>query len=159
MRAYCIAQETLFDRLWWPKWEVQCCKEQYCLGSWNVRSMNQGKFSSIQFHRSLVSDSLRPHELSIESVMPSNHLILCHPLPLLPSIFPSIRVFSGESALHIRWPQYWSLGFIISASNEYSGLICSRVDWFNLLAVQGTLKNLLQHEIRMALMQYKWTQT
>ena len=81
--------------------------------------------------------------MSIESVMPSNHLILCHPLLLLPSIFPSIRVFSDESALRITWPKY--LNFSISHSNEYSGLISFRIDWFDLLAVQGTLKSLFQH--------------
>ena len=83
--------------------------------------------------------------MSIESVMPSNHLILCHPLLLLPSIFPSIRVFSNESALCIRWPKDWSFSFSISPSNEYSGLISLRMDWLDLLAVQGTLKSLLQH--------------
>ena len=83
--------------------------------------------------------------MSIESVMPSNHLILCYPLLLLPSIFPSIRVFSSESVLHIRWPQYWSFSFSISPSSEYSTLISFRMDWLNLLAVQGTLKSLLQH--------------
>ena len=83
--------------------------------------------------------------MSIESVMPSNHLILCHPLLLLPSVFPSIRVFSSELALPIRWPNYWSFSFIISPSNEYSGLISFRIDWFDLLTVQGTLKSLLQH--------------
>ena len=82
---------------------------------------------------------------SIESVMPSNHLILCHSLLFLPSIFPSIRVFSNESAFHIRWPAYWSFSFIISPSSEYSGLISFRMDWLDLLAVQGTLKCLLQH--------------
>ena len=82
--------------------------------------------------------------LSIESVMPSNHLILCRPL-LLPSIFPNIRVFSNESALRIRWPNYWSFSFGISPSNEYSGLISFRMEWLDLLAVQGTLKSLLQH--------------
>ena len=82
--------------------------------------------------------------MSIKSVMPSNHLILC-PLQLLSSIFPSIRVFSNESVLHIRWPKYWSLSFSISLSNEYSGLISFRTNWFDLLAVQGTLKSLLQH--------------
>ena len=81
----------------------------------------------------------------IELVMPSNHLILCHPLLLPPSIFPSIRVFSNESALHIRWPKYWSFSFTISPSNEYSGLISFRIDWLDLLVVQGTLKSLLQH--------------
>ena len=81
----------------------------------------------------------------IESVMPSNHLILCHPLLLLPSIFPSIRVFSNESALRIRQLKYWSFSFSISPSNEYPGLISVRMDWLDLLVVQGTLKNLLQH--------------
>ena len=84
--------------------------------------------------------------MSIESVMPSNHLILCRPLLLLPSIFPSIRVFSNESVHHIRWPKYWSFSFSISLSNEYSGLISFRMDWLDLLAVQGTLKSLLQHD-------------
>ena len=83
--------------------------------------------------------------MSIKSVMPSNHLILCHPLLLLPSIFPSVRVFSKESILHIRWPKYWSFSFSISPSNEYSGLISFRMDWLDLLAIQGTLKSLLQH--------------
>src|SRR5574340_402100 len=83
--------------------------------------------------------------MSIESVMPSNHLILCCPLPLLPSIFPSIKVFSNESVFHIRWPKYWSFSFRISPSNEYSGLISFRIDWLDLLAVQGTLQILLQH--------------
>ena len=84
--------------------------------------------------------------MSIESVMPSNHVILCHPFLLLPSIFPSSQqVFSNESALHIRWPKYWNFSFSISPSNEYSGLISFRMDWLDLLAVQGTLKSLLQH--------------
>ena len=119
---------------------------------------------SVQFSCSVVSDSLRPHGLqhaqaslsitnsrsllkpmSIESVMPSNHLILCRPLLLPPSIFPSIRVFSSESALQIRWPKYWSFSFIISPFKEYLGLISFRIDWFDFLAVQGTFKSLLQH--------------
>ena len=83
--------------------------------------------------------------MSIELVMPSNHHILCHPLLLLPSIFPSVRVFSNELALCIRWPKYWSFSFSVSPSNKYSGLISFRMDWFDLLAVQGTLKSLLQH--------------
>ena len=82
-----------------------------------------------------------PKLMSIELVMPSNHLILCHPLLLLPSIFPNIRVFSNESTLRIRWPKYWSFSFSVSPSNEYSGLISFGIDWFDLLAVQGTLKN------------------
>ena len=120
---------------------------------------------SVQFSRSVVSDSLWPHELqhtrlpcpspssrsffkllSIESVMPSNYLILCCPLLLLPSVFPSSRVFSNKSVLRIRWPNYWSFSFsIISPSNEHSGLISFRMDWLDLLAVQGTLTSLLQH--------------
>ena len=83
--------------------------------------------------------------MSIESVMPCNHLILCCPLLLLPSVFPSIRVFSSESAVHIRWLKYWSFSFNVSLCNEYSGLISYRSDWFDLLAVQGTLRGLLQH--------------
>ena len=82
--------------------------------------------------------------IPIDLVMPSNYLILCHPLFLLPSIFPSIRVFSNESVLHIRWPKYWSFSFSISSSNEYSGLVSFRIDWLDPLAVQGTLKSLLQ---------------
>ena len=117
-------------------------------------------FASVQFSRSVMSDSLRPHEwqharppcpsptprpMSIESVMPFNHLILCCPLLLLPSIFTSIRVFSNESALHIRNPKYWSFSFNISSSNEHPGLISFRMDWLDLPPVQGTLKSLLQH--------------
>ena len=83
--------------------------------------------------------------MSIGSVMPSNHLILCCPLLLLPSIFPSIRVFSNDSVLHIRWPKYWSFSFSISSSNEYSGLTSFRMDWLDLLAIQGNFKSLLQH--------------
>ena len=83
--------------------------------------------------------------MPVESMIPSNHLILCHPLLLLSSIFPSIRVFSNESAPHIRWPEYWSFSFSMNHSNEYSGLISFRMDWLDLLAVQGTLKSLLQH--------------
>ena len=89
--------------------------------------------------------------MSIESEMPSNHLILCRPLFLLPSIFPSIRVFSNESVLRIRWPKFWSFSFNISLSNERSGLISFRMDWLDLLAVQGTLKSLLQHHNAKAL--------
>ena len=116
-----------------------------------------------QFSNSVVSDSVTPWTaqrqaslsitnsqsllrlMSIKSVIPSNHLILCCPLLLPPSIFPRIRVFSNESALRIRWPKYWSFSFNISSSNEYSGPISFRIDWFDLLAVQGTLKSLLQH--------------
>ena len=119
---------------------------------------------SVQFSCSVVSYSLRPFGLQharlpcpsptlgaclnsrpLSLVMPSYHCILCRPLLLLPSIFPSIRIFSNESVLHIRWPKYWSFSFSISPSNEYSGLIPFRLDWLDLLAVQGTLKSLLQH--------------
>ena len=86
--------------------------------------------------------------LSIESVILSNHLVLCHPLLLLPSVFPSIRVFSNESALHIRWPKYWSFSFSINPSSECSGLISFQIDWFDLLAVCQTLKSLLQHQFK-----------
>ena len=129
------------------------------------KNKNKTITSSVQFSRTVMSDSLRPMDcmqharppcpsptpwnspkfMSIELVMPSNHLILCCPLLLLPSIFPSIRVFSNESALCIRWPKYWSLSFNISPSNEHSGLISFRMDSLDLLAVQGTLKSLLQH--------------
>ena len=116
------------------------------------------------FGRSVMSDSLQPHGLQhpmlpypspspgaysnsgpLSWVMPSNHLILCHSLLLLPSVFPSIRVFTNESVLHTRWPKYWGFSFSISPSNENLGLISFRINWLNLLAVQGTLKGLLQH--------------
>ena len=119
-------------------------------------------FSSVQFSLSVLSDSLWPHGLQharppcpspilrayitcIESVMPSYHLILCCPPLLPPSNFPSIRVFSNDSLLHIRWPKYWSFNFNISLSNEYLGLISFRMNWLDFLAVQGSLKSLLQH--------------
>ena len=120
-------------------------------------------FSSVQFRRSVMSDSLRPHEsqhpglpvhpntrsslilTSIESVMPCSHLILCHPLLLLPPIPPSIRVFSNESTLHMRWPKYWNFSFSIILSKEIPGLISFRMEWLDLLAVQETLKSFLQH--------------
>ena len=90
--------------------------------------------------------------VSIELVMPSNHLILCRPLLLLPSIFPSIRIFSNKSVLHIRWPKYWSLSLSISPSNEYSGLISFKMDWLNLLAVEGTLKSLQHHSSKASIL-------
>ena len=121
-------------------------------------------FSSVQFSSSVMSNSLQPHGLQynrlpcaitnswsllklmpIDLVMPSNHVIPCHPFLLPPSIFPSIRVFSYESVLSIRWPKYWNFSFSIIPSNEYSGLISFRMGWWGLLAVQGTLKSLLQH--------------
>ena len=95
---------------------------------------------------SIINSRSPPKHMSIESVMPSNHLILCHPLILMPSIFPSIRGFSNAPALHIRWPKYWSFSFNISPSNEHPGMIFFRMDWLDLLAVQGTLRSLLQNQ-------------
>ena len=121
----------------------------------------ENSFSPFQFSRSVVSDSLQPHArqaslsitnfrsspklMCIRSVIPSSHLILCHPLLLLPPIPPSIKVFSNESTIRMRWPNYWSFSFSISPSNEHLGLISFRMDWLDLLAVQGTLKSLIQH--------------
>ena len=101
--------------------------------------------AAYQASLSITNSQSLPKLMSIKSVMPSSHLILCCPLLLPPSIFPSIRVFSNESVIHIRWPKYWCFSFTISPSNEYSGLISFRMDWLDLLAVQGTLKSLLQH--------------
>ena len=101
--------------------------------------------AALQASLSITNSQSLPRLMSIESVMPSNHLILCRPLLLLPSIFTNIRVFSIESALRIRWPKYWSFSFNISPSSEHPGLISFRMDWLDLLAVQGTLKSLLQH--------------
>ena len=127
----------------------------------------------VQFSCSVMSDSATPWTaawqaslsitsswsllklMSIELVMPSNHLILCHPLLLLPSIFPSIRVFSSESVLHISWPKYWSFSFSVRPSSGYSGLISFRIDWLDLLAIQGTLKSLLQnHSSKVSILQH-----
>ena len=154
---------------------VWCCKEQCYIGTWNVRSMNEGKLEVVkqeiarrtltfsvqklscvwlftapwvaapQASLSITNSWSLPKLMSIELVMPSSHLILCHLLLLLPPILPSIRVFSNESALHTRWPNYWNFSFNISTSNEHPGLISFRMDWLDLLAAQGTLKSLLQH--------------
>ena len=131
-------------------------------GGWQARPLST-VFSSVQFSCSVMSDALQPWTaarqaslsitnsqnllkfMSIKSVMTSNHLILCRSLLLLPSIFPRIRVFSNESALHIRWPKNWSFSFNISPSNDHPGLISFKMDWLDLFAVQGTLKSLLQH--------------
>ena len=142
-------------------------KKKPCTHQWSpsnfLSSSHSVQFSSVQFSRSVMSDCLWPHEqqharppcpsptprvhtlISIELVMPSHHLILCRPLLPLPSNVPSITVFSNKSVLHIRWPKYWNFSFSISPSNAYSGLISFRMDWLDLLAVQGTLKSLLQH--------------
>ena len=128
-----ISSVQLFSRiqLFVTPWTVACQASLSITNSWNLLKL-----------------------MSIESVMPSNHLILFHPLLLLPSIFPSIRVFSNESVLRIRWPKYWSFSFSISPSNEYSGLISFRMDWLDLLAVQGTLKSLLQpHSSKASILQ------
>ena len=139
--------------------------ESDALGGWWLQPGNMSLIVTIQFSSvaqlcqipcnpktrarqaslSITSSWSPPKPMSIESVMPSNHLILCHPLLLLPSIFPNIRVFSNESALCIRWPKYWSFSVIISPSKEHPGLIAFRMDWLDLLAVQGTLKTLPQH--------------
>ena len=155
--SFFIKKQSLVD--------LQCWVSFRCTEKWLndfFLTVFHYKLLQDQFSHSLMSNSLRPHGLqharppclsptsllkliSIVSVMPSNHVILCHPLPLLPSIFSSIRLFSNESVLQIRWPKYWRFSFSISSSNEYSGLISFRVDWLHLLAVQGTLKSLLQH--------------
>ena len=116
-----------------------CC----CLVTQSCLSLCNPMDCSIQAYLSITNSCSLLKLISIESVMPSNHLILCHPLPILSSIVPSIRIFSNESVLPIRWPKYWSFSF--SHSNEFSGLISFRIDWIDLLAVQGTLKSLLQH--------------
>ena len=119
---------------------IFCCSvTKSCATLCNTMDCRHQASLSFTFSQSLLK------LMSIESVMSSNHLILCHPLLPLPSIFPSIRVFSNESALRIRWPKYWSFSFSISPSSEYSGLMSFRMDWLDFLAVQGTLKSLLQH--------------
>ena len=110
-----------------------------------VRLFETPRTTACQASLSITNSQSQPKPMSIESVMPSNHLILYCPLLLLPSLFPTIRIFSNESAFHIRWPKYWSFSFNISPSNEHLGLISFRMDWLDLLAVQGTLKSLLQH--------------
>ena len=124
-----------------PTTQVFQCSSvpQSCLTLWDPMDWSMPGFSAHHHLRSLLK------LIAIELVMPSNHLILCHPLLLPLSIFPRIRVFSNKSVLRIRWPKYWSFSFIISPSNEYSGLISFKIDWLDLLAVQGTLKSLLQH--------------
>ena len=133
---------------WW-------CGNKYsapeCLQFSSVQSLSRGRLfvtpwtAACQASLSITNSQSLLKFMSIELVMPSNHLILCCPLLLLPSIFPSIRIFSSESVLRTRWPKYWSFSCSISPSNEYSGLISFRMDWLDLLAVQGTLKHLLQH--------------
>ena len=155
------AHSTSHSRMSGSRWVIT---PLWLSGSWRKN------FSSVQFSLSVVSDYLRPYRLqharppcpsptpsllkltSIKSVMPSSHLILCRPLLLLTPIPPSTRVFSNESTLRMRWPKYWSFSFNISPSNEYSGLISFRVDWFDILAVQGTLKSLPQHSLKTSIL-------
>ena len=164
-----VSQWFQFNWYFWHEHVTFVCRYVtacLCLGCGWLRFLSKEHNSlvqSVKFSCSVVSDSVTPwtaacqaslsttnswsllKHISIESVMPSNHLILCHSPLLLPSIFTSIRVFSNESVLHISWPNYWSFSFSISHSSEYSGLISFRMNWFDLLAVQGTLNSLLQH--------------
>ena len=127
----------------------KCCCSSVAKSHLNLRDPLDCSTNQVSLSFTISQGLLR--FVSIESVMLSNHLILCHPLLLLPSIFPSIRVFPSKSAFHIRWPKYWSFSFSTSPSNENSGLISFRIDWFDLLAVQGTLKRFLQHHSLKAL--------
>ena len=157
-----VAISTSRESSWHRDWTCVSCIASRFFTHWVIREALT--IVSVQFSSSVVSDSLATpwtavcqaslsisiswrllKLMSVESVIPSNHLILCCPLLLLPSIFPSITVFSNESVLRIRWPKYWSFSFSINPPNEYSGLISFRMDWLDLLAIQGTLKSLLQH--------------
>ena len=135
-----------FNWIKWGKWfsSVQLLS--------HVRLFATPWTSAHQASLSITNSQSPPKPMSIELMMPSNHLILCRPLLLLPSIFPSIRVFSNESALRIRWPKDWSFSFNISPSNEHPGLISFRMDWLDLFAVQGTLKSLLQHHTKASIL-------
>ena len=124
-------------------WRANLLEKTLMLGK--IEDRRKSGWQRMRWLDSITNSQSLLKAMSIESMMPSNHLILCCPLLLLSSIFPSIRVFSNESALHIRWPEYWNFSFNISPSNEHSGLISFRIDWLDLLAVQGTLKSLLQH--------------
>ena len=132
MRMYFEKHQTHSSEV---KWKLLSCVQLF-LTPWTAAP---------QASLSITNSQSLPKPMSIGSVMPSNHLILCRPLLFLPSIFPNIRVFSNESALRMRWPKYWSFSFNISPSNEHPGLMFFRMDWLDLLAVQGTLKSLLQH--------------
>ena len=153
-KPYCIAWSSLqvgvcsHMKEFWPLSSVQSLSHVWMFAApWTA---------AYRASLSITSSQKLLKLMSIKSVMPSNHLILCHPLLLLPSIFPSIRVFSNESFLCIRWPKYWSFSVSISPLNEYSGLISFRMDWLDLLAVQGTLKSLLQHHsVGQLLQQFK----
>ena len=136
MRTYCIAQKMLLSTLWWPSSVQSLSPVGLFVTPWIA-----ARQASLSVTNSRSSLKL----MSIESVMLSSHFILCHPILLLPPIPPSIRVFFNESILRMRWPKYWNFSFSISPSNEHPGLISFRMDWLDLLAVQGTLKSLLQH--------------
>ena len=170
MGICCMAQETQTGALYQPRgmgwggrWEGVSKGRGYMYTKKkelsvqllsHVRLFATLSTAARQASLSITNSRSPPKPVSIESVMPSNHLILCHPLLFLPSIFPSIRVFTSELVLCIRWPKYWSFGFSISPSNEYSGLISFRTDWLDLLAVQGTLKSLLQdHSSKTSILQ------
>ena len=152
-----IDAEKAFDKIQHPYWKRRNKAHTVCRWHDTVYLFSSVQFLSrvwlfaspwtaaCQASLSITNSHSLPKLISIELVMPSNHLILCCPLLLLPSIFPSVRVFSNESAFHIRWPKYWSFSFNISPSNEHPGLISLRMDWLDLLAVQETLKSLLQH--------------
>ena len=138
MRTYCMAQGTLLSALWWPKWEgmqkrgyIYCCCSVIpsCPALCDPMDCSTPGFPFFTISQILLK------LMSVESIMPSNHLILCHLLVLLPSIYPSIRIFSNELTLPIRWPKYWSFSFSISPSNECSELISFRIDWFDLIAL------------------------
>ena len=132
----------LTDTYWWLS---MCCVIQFSSVTQSCLLFETAWTAACQASLCIINSWSLLKLMSIELVIPSNHLTLCCPLLPLPSIFPSIRVFSNESVLHIRWPKYWSFSFSISPSNEYSGLFSFRMDWCDLLAVQGTLKSLLQH--------------
>ena len=143
-----VEKSQLFELLDWELSQLYCIKRKFYSGqslSW-VRLFVTPWTLARQASLSVTNSRSLLKLLSVESVIPSNHLILCCPLLLPPSIFPSIRVFSDESVLRIRWPKYWSFSFSISPSHEYLGLISFRMDWLDLLAVQGTVRNLLQHD-------------
>ena len=125
------------DKAFWPISSVQSLSR--------VRLFATPRFAARQASLSITNSRSSPRLMCIESVMPSSHLILCHPLLLLPLVLPSIRVFSNESTLHMKWPKYWSFSLSINPSNEHPGLVSFKMDWLDLLAVQGTLKSLLQH--------------
>ena len=151
IRFWTLIKKSGFAKLylWINKLNVKYIAIMFYISVSSIQSLSRVQLfvtpwtAARQASLSITNSQSPPKAMSIESVMPSNHLILCCSLLLLPSIFPSIRVFSNESALRIRWPKFWSFSFNISPSNEYSGLISFRMDWLDLFAVQGTLKSLL----------------